>query len=327
MRVVITGAAGFLGQKLARKLCEKKTLAGADGSQQAITELVLFDVIESPKPDAGGIAIEVMTGDMTEAAILDKLFAKPADSVFHLAAVVSSQAEADYELGMRVNFDGTRALLDACRKQGNTPRFVMPASVAVMGGDMPDVIQDDTAPTPTNSYGTEKAMCELLINDCSRRKFVDGRVVRLPTITVRPGKPNLAASSFASGVIREPMQGDTTVVPVPKDTELWVLSPRGAINTLVHTHELDAAKLGTSRIITPMGLTVTVGEMVEAMRRVAGDEPVNRISWKEDPAIMNIVCGWPGRWASTRAKPLGYKADESIDAIIQAFIDDDMVKA
>ncbi len=326
MRVIITGAAGFLGKKLAQKLIEKGTVAGPGDSQQPITELVLFDVVAGPKPEAKGIAVEVVTGDMTDPATIAKLFAKPVDSMFHLAAVVSSQAEEDFDLGMRVNFDGTRGLLEALRKQGNKPRFMMPASVAVMGGDLPEVIQDDTAPTPGNSYGVQKAMCELLVHDYSRKGFIDGRTVRLPTITVRPGKPNRAASSFASGIIREPLQGEKTVVPVPKDTELWILSPRKAIDTLIHAHDLPAAQLGKSRMITPVGITVTVGEMVEALRRVAGDEPVGRIQWQEDPAIMAIVCGWPGRWASTRAKALGFKADESMDAIIKAFIEDDMVK-
>ena len=326
MRVIITGAAGFLGKKLAQKLIEKGTVAGPGDSQQPITELVLFDVVEGPGPEAGDVAVEVMTGDLTDPATIAKLFAKPVDSMFHLAAVVSSQAEEDFDLGMRVNFDATRGLLEALRRQGNMPRFLMPASVAVMGGDLPEVIKDDTAPTPGNSYGVQKAMCELLVHDYSRKGFIDGRTVRLPTITVRPGKPNRAASSFASGIIREPLQGDTTVVPVPKDTELWILSPRKAIETLIHAHDLPAAQLGKSRMITPVGITVTVGEMVEALKRVAGDEPVSRIQWQEDPAIMAIVCGWPGRWASTRAKALGFKADESMDAIIQAFIEDDMVK-
>ncbi|MCG8511731.1 MAG: SDR family oxidoreductase [Rhodospirillales bacterium] len=327
MRVIITGAAGFLGKKLADKLIETGTLAGANGAQQAVTELVLFDVVEGPKPDGGNIAVEVLTGDMSDAATLDKLFAKQADSVFHLAAVVSAQAEEDFDLGMRVNFDGTRALLMACRAQGNCPRFVMPASVAVMGGDMPDVIEDNTGTTPTNSYGATKAMCEILVNDCSRKGFVDGRTVRLPTITVRPGKPNRAASGFASSIIREPMQGDEMTVPVPKDTELWIMSPRKAIETMIFTHDLPAEKLGTSRMITPVGITVTVADMVESLRKAGGEEAVSRISWQEDPAIMAIVCGWPGRWASTRAKAMGFPADDSMDAIVEAFVEDDMVKA
>jgi len=326
MRVVITGAAGFLGRKLAARLVEKGVLAGPDHAPRPITELALFDVVEGTPPKGGKIAVATMTGDLADAATVKKLFAKPVDSIFHLAAVVSSQAEEDFDLGMRVNFDATRALVEGCRKQGNTPRFVMPASVAVIGGDMPPVIADNTAPTPTNSYGTEKAMCELFVNDCSRRGFVDGRTVRLPTVVVRPGKPNRAASSFASSIIREPLQGDDMTVPVPKETPMWVMSPRTAIATLIHTHDLPAAKLAKSRILTPIGLTVTVSEMVEAMRRVAGDAPLRHITWGNDPAIVKIVCGWPGRFASTRAKTLGFPRDDNMDAIVRAFIEDDMVK-
>lgn len=326
MRVIITGAAGFLGRKLAARLLEKGTLAGPGGSPKAITELVLFDVIEPPAMKGGRIAVEAVTGDLGDPATVAELFAKPVDSVFHLAAVVSAQAEEDFDLGMRVNFDATRGLLMACRKQGSAPRFVMPASVAVLGGDLPDVVPDNLAPTPTNSYGAEKAMCEILVNDCSRKGFVDGRTVRLPTIVVRPGKPNRAASSFASSIIREPLQGDTMTVPVPKSTPMWLMSPRTAIETLIHTHDLPAAKLGTSRILTPMGITVTVAEMVEALKRVAGEEPLKRITWGEDSAIVKIVCGWPGRFASTRAKALGFPVDKDMDTIIRAFIEDDMVK-
>lgn len=326
MRVIITGAAGFLGRKLAARLLEKGTLAGADGSPRTIDELVLFDVIEAPAMESDKVAVETVTGDLGDPETVAGLFAKPVDSVFHLAAVVSAQAEEDFDLGMRVNFDATRGLLMACRKQGTCPRFVMPASVAVLGGDLPDVVPDDLAPTPTNSYGAEKAMCEILVNDCSRKGFVDGRTVRLPTIVVRPGKPNRAASSFASGIIREPLQGEPTTVPVPKETPMWLMSPRTAIETLIHTHDLPAEKLGTSRILTPMGITVTVAEIAEAMKRVAGDEPLSRISWREDPAIMKIVCGWPGRFASTRAKALDFPVDKDMDTIIRAFIEDDMVK-
>lgn len=326
MRVVITGAAGFLGRKLAARLIETGTLAGADDAPKAITELVLFDVVAAAAPAAKAMAVKAMTGDLADPATIKALFARPVDSIFHLAAVVSSQAEEDFDLGMRVNFDATRALIDACRRQGNAPRFVMPASVAVIGGDLPDVIQDDTAPTPTNSYGTQKAMCELLVNDSSRRGFVDGRTVRLPTIVVRPGKPNRAASSFASSIIREPLQGDTMTVPVPKDTPMWLMSPRTAIDTLIYAHDLPAAKLGRSRILTPIGITVTVAEMAAALERVAGKEPLGRIAWGEDPNIVKIVCGWPGRFASTRAKALGFPSDTDMDTIIRAFIEDDMVK-
>ncbi len=324
MRVLITGAAGFLGRKLASRLAETGRLAGPDGVGRTIAELLLFDIIEAPIPRGGKVAVEAISGDIGDPAIIKGLFAKPVDSIFHLAAVVSSQAEEDFDLGMRVNFDATRALIEACRRQGGAPRFVMPASVAVMGGDLPEVIEDDTAPTPTNSYGTQKAMCELLVNDASRRGFVDGRTVRLPTIVVRPGKPNRAASSFASGIIREPLRGEAMTVPVPKETALWLMSPRTAIATLIHAHDLPAAKLGKSRILTPIGITVTVAGMAEALGRVAGPGALGHIAWGHDPAIARIVCGWPGRFASTRAKALGFPADTDMDAIVRAFIEDEM---
>ena len=326
MRVVITGGAGFLGQKLAKRLIEVGTLTGSDGQPHAITKLALADIVEAPKPATDGIAVETFVGDLTEPAAVERLFAEPTGSVFHLAAAMSGQCEQDFDLGMRINVDGTRGLLEACRKQAAPPKLVMPASVAVMGGDMPDVIKDDTATTPTNTYGTTKAICELLINDYSRRGFLDGRTVRLPTIVVRPGKPNKAASSFASSIIREPLQGDDAFCPVPVETPMWLMSPRQAVATLIHTHDLPGETLGTNRIITPAGLTVTVAEMVESLRRVGGDEPVGRISFGSDPEVENIICHWAGRWESKRAAGLGFEGDESMEAIIRAFIEDDMVK-
>jgi D-erythronate 2-dehydrogenase len=327
MRVTITGAAGFLGRKLTNRILERGTLAGPSGAEETVSELVLFDVVEAPRPAAGAVDVRILEGDIIDPATVDALFAAPPDSLFHLAAVMSGQAEEDFDLGMRVNLDGTRGLLEACRHRAQAPRFLMPASVAVMGGDsMPETIRDETAPTPTNSYGTQKAICELLVNDYSRKGFIDGRVVRLPTVVVRPGRPNRAASSFASGMIREPMQGEPGVVPVPKDTPIWIMSPRQAIETLLYAHDLPAEKLGHNRIITPVGLTVTVGEMAEALRRVGGEEPYRRLEWGHDPEIARIICGWAGRFESERARRLGFKGDDSMDAIIRAFIEDDMIK-
>jgi D-erythronate 2-dehydrogenase len=267
-----------------------------------------------------------MTGDLTAPGVVDKLLAQPADSVFHLAAIMSGQCEEDFDLGMRVNLDGTRALLEGLRRQKNAPRLVMPASVAVMGGKMPEVVPDTFMCTPTNSYGTQKAICELLISDYSRRGFLNGRVVRLPTIVVRPGKPNKAASSFASGMIREPLQGVDSVVPVPPETKMWIMSPRMAIETLIYAHDLAGEKLGDRRTITPVGLTVTVAEMAESLRRVGGEAPYKRLSWGQDAAISKIICGWAGAFESTRAKGLGFKSDTNMDAIVKAFIEDDMAK-
>lgn len=327
MRVVITGAAGFLGRKLTQRLIEKGSLAGPGEGQFPITEMVLFDVSQVPRPAAGGIRIETLTGDIRNEGDVARLFATPADTCFHLAAVMSGQSEEDFDLGISVNLDGTRNLLQALRRQGNRPRFVMPSSVAIMGGDlMPDLILDSTAAQPTNSYGTWKAICELMVNDFSRRGFIDGRVVRLPTIVVRPGKPNRAASSFCSGMIREPLQGETANVPVPPDTEIWVASPRSAVQFLIRTHELPGETIGITRIVTPPGLTVTAGEMAAALRRVGGEAAFGRLTWQVDPAIAEIVCAWPGRWESKRARDWGYVADPDFDAIIGIFLADDIAR-
>ncbi len=215
MNVLITGGAGFLGQKLARALLARGTLSGADGSQQAIDQLVLVDVVQAN--DFGDPRVRVVTGDITDPALMHSLIDAGATSVFHLAAVVSGQAEADFDLGMRINLDASRLLLEACRAAGHKPRVVFTSSVAVYGGKLPDVVRDDTALNPQSSYGAQKAIAELLLNDFSRKGFVDGRVLRLPTISVRPGKPNKAASSFASGIIREPLNGAEAICPVSPD--------------------------------------------------------------------------------------------------------------
>ena len=327
MRVVITGAAGFLGRKLTRKLIEKGSLAGPGEEQFPITEMVLFDLGEAPRPAAEGIAVETLTGDIRKAQDIARLFAKPADSCFHLAAVMSGQSEEDFDIGMAVNLGGTRNLLQVLHKQGNRPRFVMPSSVAVMGGDlMPDMIRDDTAAHPTNSYGTWKAICELMVNDFARKGFLDGRVVRLPTVVVRPGKPNRAASSFCSGMIREPLQGEPANVPVPPDTAIWVASPRSAVQFLIRTHELPGETIGITRIVTPPGLTVTAREMAAALRRVGGEEAYSRLTWQVEPAIAAIVCAWPGRWEAKRARAWGYVADPDFDSIIRIFLADDIAR-
>jgi nucleoside-diphosphate-sugar epimerase len=326
MRILITGAAGFLGRKLAARLIQQRRLTSADGREQSITELTLFDIIEPPQPtiDDKEIEIEIVKGDITDRSNLQRLVRKGTASVFHLAAVVSSAAEEDFALGMEVNFDGTRALLDACRNLSVPPRLVFTSSVAVFGGVTPELIEDTTAPTPKSSYGTQKAMGELLVNDYARRGFVDGRAVRLPTIVVRPGRPNRAASSFASSIIREPLQGHSAVCPVPAETALFVLSPRRAVEALIHAHELEAQRLGTNRTITLGGLTVTVAQMLDALGRVGGAAAVDRVSWEDDPQVRAIVDTWPSRFATVRADALGFYADDSIDNIVAAFIEDEL---
>jgi nucleoside-diphosphate-sugar epimerase len=324
MRVVITGGAGFIGQKLARALLRRGKLHNSQGQEQAISELVLFDQVATGIESENNISVTSVSGDIADPAAIKQLLGDATGSVFHLAAVVSAAAEADFELGMRVNFDGTRILLEACRQLPLTPRLIFTSSVAVFGGELPRLIRDDTYAVPQSSYGSQKVMGELLVNDYSRRGYIDGRAVRLPTIVVRPGKPNKAASSFASSIIREPLQGLAAVCPVPAETAMFILSPRRVIDALIHAHELDAAQLGKSRIINLAGLAVTVGEMIDALRRAGGESAAAHISWQDDPRIGAIVGSWPAYFETVRANTLGFVADRSIDEIVAAFIEDEL---
>jgi nucleoside-diphosphate-sugar epimerase len=268
--------------------------------------------------------LTVKTLDITDAKAVREIVTEDTGVVFHLAAVVSAAAEADFDLGMQVNVHGTFNLLEACRGLRSAPRVVFASSVAAYGGDMPAVVEDMTALTPQSSYGTQKVLAELLVNDYSRKGYIDGRALRLPTIVVRPGKPNRAASSFASSIIREPLQGEETDCPVPPDTLLWILSPRRAIEALVLAAELPAAAWGRHRALALPGLTLSIAEMVEGLRRVAGDTVVARIRWRRDPDVEKIVCSWPARFAPKRAQSLGFEPDRDIDEIIRAFIDEEL---
>ena len=320
MKVLITGGAGFLGQRLARQLLAQGQLTDSHGQLQTISELVLVDVVAAH--DFNDVRVKVVTGDIADGALMRATINTQTTSIFHLAAIVSGQAEADFELGMRINLDASRLLLDICRELGHKPKVVFTSSVAVYGGKLPDVVQDTTALNPQSSYGAQKAIGELLLNDYSRRGFVDGRVLRLPTISVRPGKPNKAASSFASGIIREPLNGEAAVCPVATDLRLWLLSPRGAIASLIAGHELAGEMFGASRTVNLPGLSVSVGEMIAALEDVAGSEVTARISYAPDPAIERIVKSWPGAWDTARAEALGLTADVDFASIIRAYMDD-----
>ncbi|MCL6483685.1 MAG: SDR family oxidoreductase [Janthinobacterium lividum] len=320
MRVLITGGAGFLGQRLARQLLAQGQLTDSQGQLQTISELVLVDVVAAH--DFNDARVKVVTGDIADGALMRATIDTQTSSIFHLAAIVSGQAEADFELGMRINLDASRLLLDICRELGHKPKVVFTSSVAVYGGQLPEVVQDTTALNPQSSYGAQKAIGELLLNDYSRRGFVDGRVLRLPTISVRPGKPNKAASSFASGIIREPLNGDACVCPVATDLRLWLLSPRGAIASLIAGHELAGASFGASRTVNLPGLSVSVGAMIAALEQVAGADVVARISYAPDPAIERIVKSWPGAWDTARAEALGLTADADFASIIGAYMED-----
>lgn len=322
MEVLITGGAGFLGSKLARQLLARGTLAGPSGQPEKISRITLLDQVAAQGFDDARIAI--MTGDAADAAVIAKALTPSVQSVFHLAAVVSGEAESDFDLGMRINLDATRILLEQARKNGNRPRVVFTSSVAVFGGDLPPKVLDTTPATPQGSYGAQKAMCELMVTDYSRKGFVDGRSLRLPTVTVRPGKANKAASSFASGIIREPLNGVVSICPVPPDTKVWALSPRSTVHNLIHAHELDSAAFGSAGAVNLPGLTTTVGEMVAAMGRVAGAETMKLVEWKEDPAILKLVRTWPGDFVTARAEKMGFVHDANFDEVVKAYIEEEL---
>jgi nucleoside-diphosphate-sugar epimerase len=324
MKVLITGGAGFLGQRLARELLARGALKDAHGTPQAMTELVLLDVAAAS--DFGDSRVRTEVGDIAERSVLKRVIDDKTSAIFHLAAIVSGQAEADFDLGMRINLDASRLLLETCRQRGHRPRVVFTSSVAVYGGELPDVVQNDTALNPQSSYGAQKAIAELLLNDYSRRGFVDGRVLRLPTISVRPGRPNAAASSFASGIIREPLNGEAAVCPVAGTTRLWLLSPRKAIENLIAGLELDAAALGNQRVLNLPGISVSVDEMVAALREVAGDEVAERIVWKPDARVKKIVGSWPGRWDTSRAEQLGLSGERGFTDVIRSYISDEHIQ-
>ena len=314
MRVVITGGCGFLGRRVALRLLERRD----------VEELVLFDNAPSTLPLPEDPRLRLATGDIADCETVRRVISPGTSSVFHLAAVVSGEAEADTDLGYRVNLDGTRMVLDACRALATCPRVVFASSLAVYGGTMPPAVGDDTPLTPQTSYGTQKSIGELLVNDYSRKGFVDGRALRLPTVVVRPGRPNRAASTFASSMIREPLSGRQAVCPVSPETVMALASPRRVVEALLHAHDLPGNAFGTSRSLQLPGFSVAVGEMAAAVRRAGGEEAYARIRWEPDPLIQRIISGWPAALDAPRASALGFSADTGIDEVVQAFIEDDL---
>lgn len=301
-KVLVIGAAGMIGRKLVRQLAGE--------------ELILHDVV----PFDGATVVS----DLSAPGEAEKLVASRPELVFHLAAVVSGEAEADFEKGYRVNLDGTRRLFEAIRKENYRPRVVFTSSIAVFGAPFPEAIGDEFLSAPLTSYGTQKAICELLLSDYSRRGFFDGIGIRLPTICVRPGKPNQAASGFFSGIIREPLAGQEAVLPVPETVRHWFASPRAAIGFLLHASRIDTGRLGARRNLSMPGVSATVGEQIAALRRLAGEKAAKLIRREPDPAIMRIVEGWPRNFDAKRAAALGFRADSSFEDIIRAHIEDEL---
>ena len=324
MRVLVIGAAGMLGRKLAQRLLED----GALGSVP-IESLTVADVTPAAPLEPGdrrGPEVEVVTADVTDAASVGALVQSRPDVIFDLAAVVSGEAEVEFDKGYRVNLDATRLLFEAIRgaATGYRPRVVFSSSIAVFGPPFPDVIGDEHGTTPATSYGTQKAIAELLLSDYTRRGFLDGVGIRLPTICVRPGKPNLAASGFFSNIIREPLVGEPAVLPVSEDVRHWFASPRAAVGFLTHAAMLDSDAIGRLRSLTMPGLTATVAMEIESLRQVAGDEAVSLIRHEPDETIARIVAGWPNAFDARRAHELGFRAERSFDEIIRAHIEDEL---
>ncbi len=323
MKLVITGAAGFLGRRLVSRLLTKGTLADSEGRQRPLTHLVLFDMAR-PQPPAAGpeLKVECREGDVTDAGQARAVVDATVDGVIHLAAVMSGAAEADFDLGMKVNLDGTRNVLEACRAGGRRPRLIFTSSLAIYGGEK--VCDDRTPVTPLNSYGIQKTICEHLVNEYTRKGFIDGRALRLPTIAVRPGKPNAAASSFVSSVIREPLTGKTTVCPVTRDVYMPIMSPSRVVDSLTHAYDLDGAAFGANRVLLLPGLNPTVGDMVDELRRIAGDRVADRVQWELDPRIQAIVVTWPQRLVARRAEALGFRGDASVEEVIREFVAEEL---
>jgi nucleoside-diphosphate-sugar epimerase len=322
--VLVTGGSGFLGKRVVVKLLERGTVTIHGDDTADIDNLIVVDVVPPADSLAGDPRVRFVEADFALPDAFAPLITPNVGVVFHLGAAVSAECERDFDLGLQVNLMSTHRLLEACRHRAEQPRLVFTSSVAAYGGELPAVIGDDTPLTPQTSYGTQKGIGELLINDYSRKGFIDGRCLRLPTVIVRPGRPNQAASSFASAVIREPLQGEEYTCPVRPDTAMYVLSTRRAVAALVHAADLPVAAWGTNRSVCLPGITVTVGELVDALRDIAGDAIADGIRFQPDRFIEQIVHGWPVRFAPQRGLRMGFQADNSIHEIIHAFIGDEL---
>ena len=323
MKIAITGGAGFLGQKLAKRLVEDGRLGNAE-----IEALTLHDVVEPQRPAKAPMPVTLLTGDMPAPGETDRIIAGRPDVIVHLAAIVSGEAEQDFDKGYRINLEGTHRLLESVRQAyadaPRKPRVVFASSIAVYGAPFPESIPDDFHLTPLTSYGTQKAIGELLLADYTRKGFLDGIGIRLPTICIRPGKPNKAASGFFSNICREPLSGKEAVLPVSEDVVHSHASPRAAVSFLLRAATIEGAALGSRRSIAMPGLSVSVREQIEALRRVGGAAVVGRIRREPDPFIERIVTGWPRKIEAKRALSLGFAVESSFDDIVRAHIEDEL---
>jgi len=321
MHILITGAAGMIGRKLTARLAADGALNG-----EPIGRLTLIDVSAPQRPDRFAGRVDAVAADIADPPAVQAAIAGKPEVIFHLAGIVSGEAELDFEKGMRVNLDGSRALLEAVRSAGDDyrPRFVFASSIAVFGAPFPEAIPDDFHTTPLTSYGTEKAIIELLVADYTRRGFLDGIGIRLPTVNVRPGRPNKAASGFFSSIIREPLNGEEAVLPVDENVVHWHASPRAAVGFLIHAAGLAHERVGPRVNLTMPGVACTVAEQIAALRRIAGDKVASRIRREPDPLVTRMVAGWPRRFDPRRALALGFRAEASFDEIIRVHIEDEL---
>lgn len=326
MHVLVIGAGGMIGRKLATELARTGSLGGAE-----IKRMTLADVTPPPVPAGEVEAIDALAVDISAPGAAERLASLRADVIFHLAAIVSGEAERDFEKGYRINLDGTRLLFEAIRLEGERqaylPRLVFTSSVAVYGAPLPDPITDDYILAPLTSYGTQKAISELLLADYSRRGFFDGVGIRLPTVVIRPGAPNAAASGFFSGILREPLAGERSVLPVKETVKHWLASPRSAVAFLIHAATLETSGLGARRTLNMPGVAATVADQIAALRRAAGPDAEALIDRKPDETIERIIAGWPKSFAPERAAGLGFSAETTVDELIEVYLADDAPNA
>lgn len=321
VHVLVIGAAGMLGRKLVEQLAASPVIDG-----KTISRITRHDVVLSPPPPVSTFPIDTHIGDLSQAGEAERLIATKPDLVFHLAAIVSGEAEANFEKGYTVNMDGTRNLLEAIRKQGGgyAPRLVFTSSIAVFGAPFPEAIGDEFLTAPLTSYGTQKAICELLVSDYSRRGFMDGMALRMPTVCVRPGAPNKAASGFFSNIIREPLVGKDAILPVDDSVRHWHASPRAAVSFLIQAANMGGSALGPRRALTLPGLSCTVAEQLQALEQVAGAKALAHVKRQPDATIQKIVSGWPRNFDPGRALALGFKAESTFADIIRVHIADEL---